>query len=139
MKQLFLALILLGGLSVTLSAQHASQNGKSGDQKTEMKDGVMMKNDTMMLCKNNTCTPLKKSYTCSDGCKVAIDGTVTKPDGMTMKLQNGQGLDENGQMTLVEEASAVSHTCTSACTATNHAYKHGEKGHTCTEACKKKM
>jgi len=103
-----------------LHAQQSSQSVKQGDQVAEMRDGVMMKNDTMMLCKNNTFTPLKKSYTCADGCKVAVDGTVTRPDGMTMKLQNGQGLDKNGQMTLVEVTATVPHTCTGACTTAGH-------------------
>ena len=54
-----------------------------------MKDGVVMMDNKTMLCNHSKCTPLTKTYTCKDGCKVSPDGTVTKPDGSTMKLMNG--------------------------------------------------
>jgi hypothetical protein len=139
MKQLFLALILFGGISASLQAQNASQTVMKGDQKVEMKDGVIMQNNVVMVYKGNTSSPLTKTYTCSDGCKVSVDGTVTKPDGMTVKLKDGQGLDKSGQMVHLEESTPTAHSCTSACSKGQHAYVHGEKGHTCTTACKQKM
>ena len=67
-----------------------------------------------MLCSKNKCTPLTKTYTCSDGCKISADGTITKPDGSTMKLKNGYQIDKNGKVAMIA---------------------HGQKGHVCSEDC----
>ena len=83
-------------------------------QKMKMKDGVMMVDNKAMLCSKSKCTPLTKTYSCSDGCKVSADGTITKPDGSTMKLMNGSMIGKNGKVTMIP---------------------HGEKGHVCSESC----
>lgn len=81
---------------------------------TKMKEGVVMVDNKAMLLKNDKYTPLKKTYTCSDGCKVSVDGTVTKPDGTTMKLMNGYEIGKSGEATMIP---------------------HGQKGHVCTDKC----
>lgn len=92
------------------------QEGKMSDHKMEMKNGVMMMDNKTMLCSNDKCTPLKETYTCSDGCKVSVDGTVTKADGSKMKLKNGSMISKDGKISMIP---------------------HGEKGHVCDKNCPK--
>lgn len=79
-----------------------------------MKDVVMMVDGKAMLCSKNKCTPLSLTYTCSDGCKVSADGTISKPDGTIMKLENGYQIDKKGKVAMIP---------------------HGEKEHVCNESC----
>ena len=141
MKSVFLVAFMLFGLSTAISAQSTTTTNSKEAPPMAMEDGVAMINGQMMLFKKSKASPLKKTYKCSDGCKVAVDGTVTKPDGMTVKLENGQGLDKHGHMSMVPgpEMELKPHKCSSACSMRGCAYVHGEKGHTCTDACKKKM
>ncbi len=90
MRKVFLALAIVFGMAITSHAQTSS--------KMKMKDGVMMVDNKAMLCNHSKCTPLSKTYTCKDGCKVSTDGTITKPDGSTMKLMNGYAIDKNGKL-----------------------------------------
>ena len=90
------------------------KNGKMNDQKMKIKEGVMMMDNKVMMCNQNKCTPLTKTYNCSDGCKVSTDGTVTKADGSTMKMMNGSMINKEGKVTMIP---------------------HGEKGHMCSENC----
>lgn len=73
-----------------------------------------MVDNKAMLCKAGKCTPITTTYTCSDQCKISPDGTITKPDGSTMKLQNGYEIDKNGKMAMIP---------------------HGQKGHVCGPDC----
>jgi hypothetical protein len=112
MKRLILVLTILIGISAMGNAQ-SSPKQKMG-KKMEMKNGVMIVDNKAMLCSNYKCTPLTETYTCTDGCKVSTDGTITKPDGSTMKLMNGYQIDKNGKVAMIP---------------------HGQKGHVCNEAC----
>ena len=111
MKKVLLALVIMIGFAAVASAQTSSHKGK----KEKMPDGVMMVDNKVMLCSNNKCTPLTETYTCSDGCKVSTDGTVTKPDGTTMKMMNGYEMDKSGKLSMIP---------------------HGKEGHVCGESCK---
>lgn len=111
MKNAILAIAILIGITATVNAQTSSKKEK---QKMEMKDGVVMKDNKAMLCKDTKCTPLKETYTCSDGCKVSADGTITKPDGSTMKLMNGYKIGKDGKVAMIP---------------------HGQTGHVCSESC----
>ena len=95
MKKVILALVIIMGISTTSFSQ-SSGKMKMKEKSMAMKDGVMMMDNQAMLCSHSKCTPLSKTYTCKDGCKVSTDGTVTKPDGSTMKLKNGYQIDKNG-------------------------------------------
>ena len=115
MKNLIFAIAILIGISLSANAQTSSTKMKS-DKKMEMKmkDGVMMMNDKMMMCKDNKCTPLKETYTFTNGSKVSTTGMVTKADGKTMKMKNGYEMDMSGKMAMIP---------------------HGEKGHVCGKDC----
>jgi hypothetical protein len=102
MKKVILAIAILLGISTASNAQ------------TSVKDGVMMKDGKAILCKGKKCVALTKTYTCTDGCKVSPDGTVTKSDGTTMKLMNGYKIGKNGKVAMIP---------------------HGQPGHVCTKAC----
>lgn len=106
MKKVLLALAIVIGISATSNAQTSS--------KMKMKDGVMMMDNKTMLCDKSKCTPLTKTYTCKDGCKVSTDGTITKPDGTTMKLENGYFIDHSGKVAMIP---------------------HGQEGHVCGPDC----
>jgi hypothetical protein len=104
MKKVILAIAIFLGISTASNAQASMK----------MKDGVMMKDGKAMLCNKKKCTLLTKAYTCTDGCKVSTDGTVTKPDGTTMKLMNGYEIGKDGKVTMIP---------------------HGQTGHVCTKDC----
>ena len=112
MKKAILAIAILIGITATVNAQTSSTNMKK--EKMEMKDGVMMSDNKVMLCKHSKCTPLTETYKCSDGCKVSTDGTITKPDGSTMKLMNGYEIGKDGKVAMIP---------------------HGQPGHVCSESC----
>ena len=104
MKKVILAIAILIGVATVSNAQTSMK----------MNDGVMMKGGKAMLCKGRSCTPLTKTYTCTDGCKVSADGTITKPDGSTMKLMDGYEIGKNGKVSMIP---------------------HGQAGHVCTKDC----
>ena len=116
MKKVILAIAIMIGISAASNAQTSSTTTKKDSKKTEMKmkDGVMMSDNKVMLCKHSKCTPLTETYTCTDGCKVSTDGTITKPDGSTMKLMNGYEIGKSGKVTMIP---------------------HGQLGHVCSESC----
>ena len=99
MKKLILAatLFCFAGTFTTTQAQGKMKPKK--EDKMMMKEGVMMKDNKMMECKDNKCMPMTETYTCSDGCKVMSDGTVMMKDGKKMMLKNGQGVMKDGKMT----------------------------------------
>ena len=114
MKKLILVLAIIIGISAVSHAQTSSKMGMNGKHKMGMKAGVMMMDNKAMLCTKSKCTPLTKTYSCSDGCKVSTDGTVTKPDGSTMKLMNGYEIGKDGKVAMIN---------------------HGQKGHVCGPEC----
>jgi len=113
MKKVILAFVIIIGISAAANAQTTSMPDSS-KKMMAMKDGVMMMDNKAMLCSHTKCTPLTKTYTCKDGCKVSPDGTITKPDGSTMKLMNGYEIDKNGKVAMIP---------------------HGQKGHVCGPDC----
>lgn len=114
MKRTILALAIIFGLSTASVAQTSSKMENKGNHAMQMKDGVMMVDNHAILCSHKKCTPLTKTYNCKDGCKVAPDGTVTKPDGSTMKLMNGYEIAASGKVMMIP---------------------HGQKGHVCGPEC----
>ena len=114
MKKVILAIAIMIGISGASIAQTTSKSSDNSMQKMKMKDGVMMVDNKAMLCSKGKCTPLTKTYTCSDGSKVSTDGTITKPDGSTMQLKNGYEIGKDGKVAMIP---------------------HGQKGHVCDESC----
>ncbi len=114
MKRTIFALAIIIGISGAANAQTSPKMEKNEKQKMEMKAGVIMVDNKAMLCSNSKCTPLTETYSCSDGCKVSTDGTITKPDGSTMKLMNGYEIGKDGKVAMIP---------------------HGQKGHVCSSEC----
>ena len=114
MKKVILAIAIMIGILGASIAQTTTKSSDNSMQKMKMKDGVMMVDNKTILCSKSKCTPLTETYTCSDGCKVSTDGTITKPDGSTMKLMNGYKIGKDGKVAMIP---------------------HGEKGHVCGESC----
>jgi hypothetical protein len=63
-----------------------------------LKDGLMtMKDGKMMIVKAGAWAPLDAEVTCTNGRKVAVDGTVSKGD-KKRKLEEGMMIDKDGQL-----------------------------------------
>ena len=118
MKKVIFAIAILMGLSAAVIAQTSTKKVKTTKEKTEMKmkmkDGVMMVDNKMMLCKDGKCTPLAETYKFTDGSKVSPKGIITKANGKTMKMMNGYEADKSGKAAMIA---------------------HGEKGHICGPKC----
>lgn len=65
---------------------------------TMAKDGVMMKDDKVMVMKDGMSMAMEKEMMLSDGTKVMTDGTVMKKDGSKMMMKNGDAMDMSGMM-----------------------------------------
>lgn len=63
-----------------------------------LKDGLMtMKDGKMMIVKSGAWASLDSAVTCTNGRKVAVDGTVSKGD-KKRKLEEGMMIDKDGQL-----------------------------------------
>jgi hypothetical protein len=122
MKRVILAIAILVGITASAYAQTSSEKMKTDKEKMEMKakmkmkmkDGVMMVDNKMMMCKDNKCTTLAETYKFTDGSKVSPKGLITKANGTSMKMMNGYEMDKNGKMMMIA---------------------HGEMGHVCGPKC----
>ena len=66
--------------------------------KPALKDGLMtLKDGKMMVVKAGAWAPLDSAVTCTNGRKVALDGTISKGD-KKRKMEEGQMIDKDGQM-----------------------------------------
>ncbi len=84
----------------------------------KMEDGVAMMDNKAMMCSKEKCTVMKSNFECTDGSVVSMDGKITKKDGTSMMLKNGQMINKAGMVMAIP---------------------HGQKGHMCTDACHSKM
>jgi uncharacterized protein with beta-barrel porin domain len=66
-------------------------------------DGVVMQNGKLMKVKNGQLTALDQDVTLGNGMKIMTDGNYTKMDGTTTLLEEGQHLDESGNMTVLKK------------------------------------
>jgi hypothetical protein len=64
-----------------------------------LKDGLMtMKDGKMMIVKSGAWAPMDSAMTCTNGRKVALDGTVSKGTSKGRKLEEGMMIDKDGQL-----------------------------------------
>lgn len=70
MKTAIFVIVLFIGISATVNAQTSSKKMKKEKPKLEMgmkmKEGVIMSDNKVILCKNHKYTPLTETYTCTD-------------------------------------------------------------------------
>ena len=66
-------------------------------------DMVAMQGGTMMVVRNGEMKPMDMVMTLSNGMKVAMDGTVTMPDGSARRLMDGEAITMDGEMTTLED------------------------------------
>jgi hypothetical protein len=64
-----------------------------------MKDGVTMTEGKILVTQHGHTSQLAEPMAFPSGTKVAPDGTVTKADGTTAMLQNGDYLSLSGRIT----------------------------------------
>jgi hypothetical protein len=64
-----------------------------------LKDGLMtLKDGKMMVVKSGSWAPMDSAMTCTNGRKVALDGTVSKGTNKGRKLEEGMMIDKDGQL-----------------------------------------
>jgi len=74
MKKVIFAIAILMGLSAAVIAQTSSSSKKvkttkeKTEMKMKMKEGVMMVDNKMMLCKEGKCTHGEKGHICGPKC-----------------------------------------------------------------------
>ena len=69
----------------------------------EKEDLVVMMNGKMMVRRNGELKPMDMVMTLSNGSKVAMDGTLTSPDGTSRHLMDGEAMTLDGEMTTLED------------------------------------
>jgi hypothetical protein len=84
--------------STTAPATVAPAPDSSAAANAALKDGLMtMKDGKMMIVKAGAWAAMDSPVTCTNGRKVAVDGTVTKND-KKKKLEEGMMIDKDGQL-----------------------------------------
>ena len=80
----------------SMQKTHTMGSGKMGSMK--MKDCVMMKDGKMMVMKGGEKMAMDNETTFTNGSKVGTDGMLTKQDGTTKQLKNGDCVYMDGKM-----------------------------------------
>jgi len=76
----------------------AATDSSAAGSTAALKDGLMtMKDGKVMIVKAGAWATLDSTVTCTNGRKVAADGTVTKGD-KKRKLEEGMMIDKDGQL-----------------------------------------
>lgn len=82
----------------TATAPAAAATDSSTATTPALKDGLMtLKDGKMMIVKSGTWAAMDSAVTCTNGRKVAVDGTVSKGD-KKRKLEEGMMIDKDGQL-----------------------------------------
>jgi hypothetical protein len=83
--------------AATTAAPAAADSSAAGTQ-AALKDGLMtLKDGKMMMVKSGAWAAMDSAMTCTNGRKVALDGTVSK-GGKSRKLEEGMMIDKDGQI-----------------------------------------
>lgn len=101
-----IVLIILGfGVAYTANTKTppvatADQSGmeSSSTDMAMMGTGIAFKGGSIMLDENGTLSPLGADYVFSDGTKVSLAGVVTKTDGTTVQLKEGESVWRGGMI-----------------------------------------
>ena len=84
--------------ATSATAPAAAATDSSATTQVTLKDGLMtMKDSKMMIVKNGAWTAMDSAVTCTNGRKVAVDGTVSKGD-KKRKMEEGMMIDKDGQL-----------------------------------------
>ena len=77
---------------------HAAKDTSAAAMQASLKDGLMtMKDGKMMIVKSGVWASMDSAVTCTNGRKIAVDGTVSKGD-KKRKLEEGMMIDKDGQL-----------------------------------------
>jgi hypothetical protein len=84
--------------ATTTPAPAATDSSAAAGQQP-LKDGLMtLKDGKMMIVKSGAWAPMDSAMTCTNGRKVALDGTVAKGNSKGRKLEEGMMVDKDGQI-----------------------------------------
>ena len=84
--------------TTTTTSSTTEKHHKMGHDGMKMKDCVMIKDGKMMVMKGGKKMEMESEMTLTNGAKVNTDGMLTKQDGTTKQLKNGDGLYMDGKM-----------------------------------------
>lgn len=84
------------------SSEQSGMEASSTDS-AMMGTGVELKGGTIMLDNNGTLSPLSADYMFQDGTKVSLSGKVTKTDGTTVQLKEGESVWPGGSIMKADE------------------------------------
>ena len=73
---------------------------------TNQPDMVLKKDGKMMVMRHGEMKPLDIVMTLENGARVAMDGTVTMPDGTSRMLMDGEALTMDGEPTTAVDSQA---------------------------------
>ena len=83
--------------ATTAPAPAATDSSAAATQ--SLKDGLMtLKDGKMMIVKSGAWAPMDSAMTCTNGRKVALDGTISKGTSKGRKLEEGMMIDKDGQI-----------------------------------------
>jgi hypothetical protein len=86
------------GAQVADTVFRSVQPGKPSNINAQMTEYVIMKGGNMMLHEDGKETALAELFNCTDGSKVDTGGTLTKKDGTTIKLSEGDKVYKDGTL-----------------------------------------
>ena len=103
LSMLILAAIVCSTVTIAQDSTKTSHSSttmhhKMGHGNMKMKDCVMMKDNKMMVMKGGETTAMSSDMTLTNGAKVGADGMLTKSDGTTKQLKNGDCVFMDGKM-----------------------------------------
>jgi len=101
MKKLILAIavcISTIGFAQTNQQDQKSRNAQQKSDKDKHEDGIVMKNGKLMIIKNGQKSNMTQQVSLSDGSTINTDGTITKRDGSTSKLSDGEYISMAGKV-----------------------------------------
>lgn len=103
MKSILIAIVTLV-LSISTASSQVQQDSTNNKMNSKTKDYVTMKNGKVTEYKDGKWSDLTSMFTCTDGSKVSMDGTLTKADGTTQTLKEGDKVYKDGRMTTAKPA-----------------------------------
>jgi hypothetical protein len=97
-KILFLLAVTLTGLGVYAQDSNTMYMKPDTAGMYNMKNYLAMKGGVMMVYKNGDSIAMTSVMTLKDSTVVKQDGTITRANGISIKLKNGEGIYMDGRL-----------------------------------------
>jgi hypothetical protein len=97
-KILFLTAVTLAGLGVYAQDSNTMYMKSDTAAQYNMKNYIAMSGGVMMVYKNGDSIAMTSVMTLKDSTVVKQDGTITRKNGITIKLKDGDGIYMDGRL-----------------------------------------